>query len=70
MSSYESVVVEVDKEGKVKVLTKGFLGPSCVKEHERLVAYLKSLGLEVNVEAKQETEEMHQVEKGRVKTQQ
>jgi len=70
MSSYESVHVEVDKDGKVKVLTRGFPGPSCLKEHERLIAYLKSLGLEVSVESRQETEEMHQVERGRVRTQQ
>ena len=70
MSSYKSIDVVIDKDGKVHIRTSGFAGPSCVKAAETLIKNLQAAGLEVKTEDLQRTEEYYRVvvkEKARVK---
>jgi menaquinone-dependent protoporphyrinogen IX oxidase len=49
--------MEIDNEGKVRVLYQGFVGDGCMKEAERLASNLRALGLEVTTEEIKRTEE-------------
>ena len=57
----KEIVVEVDKDGKVKVLYRGFAGRECFKEAERLYKLLRAQGLEVAIEYIVPTQEYYTV---------
>jgi ketol-acid reductoisomerase len=44
------VWVEIDREGKVRILYRGFAGDECFEEAQRIYALLKERGVEVTVE--------------------
>jgi hypothetical protein len=50
------VWVEIDREGKVKILYRG-MGDECFKEAQRIYELLKAQGVEVTVEQVIPTEE-------------
>lgn len=56
------VLVEIDQDGRATITTKGFRGPSCLAEIEKLKARLKALGVEVDVERQEKTPEFYQTE--------
>jgi len=56
-SSYKSIDVAIDKDGKVHIKTSGFSGQTCLKEAERLIALLQQAGLDVKTEDLKLTEE-------------
>ena len=62
------VIAEVDKEGRVTILMRGFRGQACVPEASRIIELLKSKGVEVHVQEAKPTEEMYQEERERVYT--
>jgi len=62
LSSYKSIDVVIDKDGKVHIRTSGFSGPSCVKAAEQLIAELQALGLEVKTEYLEHTAEYTKAE--------
>jgi len=64
--SYESFDVLIEADGKVKILTKGFRGPICSKEQDKLVALLQSAGLNVKIESTENTGEFYVKEGVRV----
>lgn len=64
MSFFEIVVNE---DGSVVLETKGFVGPACLAEAERLIKLLREVGLEVKTENIQLTEEYHGKERQRVR---
>ncbi len=43
----QKIRVEVNNEGKVKVLYQGFVGDGCFKQAEKLLAKLKAFGVEL-----------------------
>jgi ketol-acid reductoisomerase len=51
------VWVEIDREGKVKILYRGFVGDECFKEAQRIYELLKAQGVEVTVEQVVPTQE-------------
>jgi len=60
-----TIKVEIDNEGKAKLLYEGFVGKLCFKEAERLMAGLKALGLDVDVQEVRETAQAQEQSKGR-----
>jgi hypothetical protein len=52
----QGIRVEVDNDGRTKMLYEGFKGDLCFKEAERLLAGLKALGVDVDVEKVKRTE--------------
>lgn len=62
----QSIKIEVDDEGRVKVLYDGFKGEMCFKEAEKLLAGLKTLGVEAEVQEVRRTAAAQVQEKGRV----
>lgn len=46
----QTVKVEVDNEGKTKILYDGFAGEACFQEAQKLLAQLKAFGVDVKVE--------------------
>jgi len=68
-SSYKSIDVAIDKDGKVHIKTSGFSGQTCLKEAEALIALLQQAGLDVKTEDLKLTEEAMKVaEKSSVRT--
>lgn len=59
------IVVEVDKDGRVKVLYRGFAGRECFEEAERLYKLLRAQGLEVAIEYIVPTQEYYARTKGK-----
>lgn len=53
------IVVEVDKDGRVKVLYRGFAGRECFEEAERLYRLLRAQGLDVAIEHVAPTQEYY-----------
>jgi arylamine N-acetyltransferase len=53
------VRVEIDRDGKVKVLYSGFSGGACFEEAKRLYALLKAQGLDVSIEQVAPTQEYY-----------
>lgn len=49
-SGYKRIDIKVDENGKVHIDTSGFVGDSCAKEAERLVALLQQAGLDVKTD--------------------
>jgi arylamine N-acetyltransferase len=52
--------VEIDENGRVKILYQGFWGGACFEEAQRLYALLKAQGLEVTIEQVVPTQEYYQ----------
>lgn len=59
------VTIEIDENGKLKILTQGFRGDACLKEAEKLLALLKQAGVDVKVEKVERTEEFYVSEQTR-----
>lgn len=57
------VIAEVDKQGRITILMRGFRGQTCVENAQTLLALLKGKGVEVSVDAVQYTDEYY-VEEG------
>ena len=55
-----AVFVEVDKNGKVKILYKGFKGGACFDEAKKLYEALKAQGVEVELEQVVPTQELYE----------
>jgi len=64
------VRVEIDRDGRVRILYQGFQGDACFEEAMRLYAFLKAQGLEVSIEQVMPTQEYYDsaqtAQKGRV----
>ena len=58
----KEIKVEIDKDGKVKILYQGFLGNQCFEEAKRLYNLLKSKGVDVSIEQITPTQEYYQVQ--------
>lgn len=56
----KEIRVEIDENGKVKILYQGFQGGACFEEAKRLYALLKAQGLEVTIEQVVPTQEYYQ----------
>lgn len=56
------IIVEIDEDGRATIRTKGFRGPICLAEIEKLKARLKALGVEVDVEKQEKTPEFYQTQ--------
>jgi len=59
--------MEVDDEGRVKVLYEGFIGEACFKEAEKLLANLKALGVDAEVQQVKRTAAASVIEQERVR---
>jgi arylamine N-acetyltransferase len=59
--------VEIDKEGKVRILYQGFQGGACFEEAKRLYALLKAQGLDVSIEQVVPTQEYYVVAQQKTK---
>jgi arylamine N-acetyltransferase len=55
----KEVRIEIDKDGKIKVLYQGFVGGACFEEARRLYALLKAQGLDVSIEQVTPTQEYY-----------
>jgi len=53
------VRIEIDREGRVRVLYSGFVGSECFNEAKKLYNQLKALGLEVSIEQVMPTQEYY-----------
>jgi arylamine N-acetyltransferase len=53
------VRVEIEKDGRVRVLYQGFQGGACFEEARRLYALLKAQGLDVSIEQVAPTQEYY-----------
>ncbi|RSN75429.1 DUF2997 domain-containing protein [Candidatus Methanodesulfokora washburnensis] len=53
------IKVEIDENGKVKILYSGFAGGACFEEAKKLYTLLKAQGLDVTIEATQVTPEFY-----------
>jgi len=51
--------VEIDRDGKVRILYQGFAGGECFEEARRLYALLKAQGLDVTIEQVTPTQEYY-----------
>jgi hypothetical protein len=51
--------VEIDENGRVRILYQGFAGGACFEEARRLYALLKAQGLEVSIEQVTPTHEYY-----------
>lgn len=54
-----NIVIEIDEDGQVHIETKGFQGPSCMKEVEAILAELRKMGIEAKTEKLTKTPEYH-----------
>ena len=59
MKGFEIVI---DKEGKATVRAQGFKGPICLEEANRLKEVLKRLGVDLETQEVQLTEEYYETE--------
>jgi len=59
------VTIEVDENGRLKILYSGFRGEACFEEAKKLLAMLRSSGVDVDVEKVEKTEEFYVSEKTR-----
>jgi len=55
----KEVRVEIDKDGRLKVLYSGFAGNACFEEARKLYAQLKALGIDVTIEQITPTQEYY-----------
>jgi hypothetical protein len=55
----KEIRVEVDQNGRIKILYSGFVGDECFREAQRLYALLKSKGVDVTIEQVTPTQEFY-----------
>ena len=55
----KEIKIEVDQNGRVKILYSGYIGDECFREALRLYTLLKSKGVEVTVEQVTPTQEYY-----------
>jgi len=53
------VRIEIDRDGKVRILYQGFQGGACFEEAKRFYALLKAQGLDVSIEQVVPTQEYY-----------
>ena len=53
------IIVEIDKDGSVKIRYQGFVGGQCFEEAKRLYEILKKQGLDVKIEQVVPTQEYY-----------
>jgi hypothetical protein len=53
------VRVEIDRDGRVRILYQGFQGDACFEEARRLYDFLKAQGLDVSIEQVMPTQEYY-----------
>jgi len=51
--------IEVDRNGKIRILYSGFIGDECFREAEKLYMILKSKGVDVTIEQVTPTQEYY-----------
>ena len=51
MTDMKAIVVTVDEDGQIRTDLSGFSGPGCIHEAEAILEALKSLGVELDLEA-------------------
>lgn len=56
------IEIVVDEDGTVRILTKGFKGPSCIKEVEKLLKLLEEEGLDTETLSLKKTPEYYEKE--------
>jgi type 1 glutamine amidotransferase len=56
----KEIRVEIDSNGKVRILYSGFSGGECFEEAKRLYMLLKSKGIQVTLEQVTPTQEYYQ----------
>lgn len=59
--------IEVDNDGHTKMQYQGFKGDLCFKEAEKIMAGLKSLGVDVDVEQVKRTQDVQNTAREAVK---
>ncbi len=57
------VIIEIDENGKLKILYRGFKGQACFEETKKLITLLKSSGIDVDIEKIEKTDEFYITEK-------
>jgi hypothetical protein len=55
----KEIRVEVDQNGRIKILYSGFVGDECFRDAQKLYALLKSKGVDVTVEQVIPTQEYY-----------
>ena len=55
----KEIRIEVDRNGRVKILYSGFIGDECFKEAQKLYTLLKSKGVDVTIEQVTPTQEYY-----------
>jgi len=58
----KEILIEVDSDGKVTIKTQGFQGAACLEAAKQLMAKLKALGIDANIEKTVLTPEYHQTQ--------
>jgi hypothetical protein len=64
----KTIKVIIDKDGKVKIEYNGFQGDQCFLEAKKLYEQLKSLGVNVEIQATQPTQEFYSKVKSNVRS--
>jgi len=55
----KEIRIEIDRNGKVRILYSGFVGDECFREAEKLYMLLKSKGVDVVIEQVTPTQEYY-----------
>jgi len=63
----KEIRIEVDREGRIRILYSGFAGNACFEEARKLYAQLKSLGIDVTIEQITPTQEYYIVQRAQAK---
>jgi hypothetical protein len=56
----KEIRIEIDSNGKVRILYQGFQGGECFEEAKRLYNLLRSMGVQVSLEQVAPTQEYYQ----------
>ena len=55
----KEIIIEINKNGKIKVLYKGFQGNLCFEEAKKLYQLLKNQGIDISIEQITPTQEYY-----------
>jgi hypothetical protein len=55
----KEVRIEIDRNGRIKILYSGFIGDECFAEAQKLYMLLKSKGVDVTIEQVTPTQEYY-----------
>jgi hypothetical protein len=58
----KEIRIEIDSNGKVKILYQGFQGSQCFEEAKKLYTLLKAKGIDVSIEQVLPTQEYYQTQ--------